>query len=213
MATLLQPHWHYQPLIQPERCADSCQGNIVRVNQCLKKGIGHVDLWPNLSSSTICEDIIDARCRMCVQNGVRIKDPVVINPAGHCKGISLWYYKGGGCMCWVQWSYTASIEVFLDQHSPSILVLAWHTIWSCSNRFWWVFQCNSGVKIVWQFTRVWDTWKNISIVKLNIFPQFIQFFLGSETFNMPLNGRNHVERFHRDQRGFNNVQSFSTCWL
>ena len=63
---IFQPHWHDDPFVQAERCGDGSQGHVVRVNQGLKEGIGYVVLRPNFSLSTIHEDIINMRQRMCI---------------------------------------------------------------------------------------------------------------------------------------------------
>ena len=54
-----ETHRHHAPLIRPKRCSNSCFVDVIGMHFGLEKAIGHVNGSPDLTFSTVCQNVIN----------------------------------------------------------------------------------------------------------------------------------------------------------
>jgi hypothetical protein len=77
---VLESHGHDYPFVETKGCINSCQMYIVGMNVCLEETIGHVNFGPDLTFSTIRQNVVNSWQWVCVEDHVIVELILIIHP-------------------------------------------------------------------------------------------------------------------------------------
>src|ERR1700678_446204 len=83
-------HGHHAPFVRTEGCCDGGFVDVVWMDACLKKTIGHVDCRPDLAFPAVCKDLSNSGEWVVVGYSICIQLSIITDPTRYGLRVFFW---------------------------------------------------------------------------------------------------------------------------